>query len=150
MSGRLCPDLSVVAEAQIMSGQIHSSNAWRANSGLADSFSSCARIRTVQLASSVHWSLRRCVVDYMECGFEVCLNYCCVPYLEILTSSFSHRFFLTTSKDMTGRLYTLYPVEGYRPKTFAGHRDAVLNAYFSADHKSVCPSFFSACSISQR
>lgn len=49
------------------------------------------------------------------------------------------RFFLTTSKDMTGRLYTLYPVEGYRPKTFAGHRDAVLNAYFSADHKSVRP-----------
>ena len=47
------------------------------------------------------------------------------------------RFFLTTSKDMTGRLYTLYPVEGYRPKTFSGHRDAVLNAYFSADHKTV-------------
>lgn len=47
------------------------------------------------------------------------------------------RFFLTTSKDMTGRLYTLYPVEGYRPKTFSGHRDAVLNAYFSADNKTV-------------
>lgn len=47
------------------------------------------------------------------------------------------RFFLTTSKDMTGRLYTLYPVEGYRPKTFAGHRDAVVASYFSADHKTV-------------
>jgi hypothetical protein len=49
----------------------------------------------------------------------------------------ARRFFLTTSKDMTGRLYTLYPVEGYRPKTFAGHRDAVVASYFSADHKTV-------------
>lgn len=49
----------------------------------------------------------------------------------------SRRFFLTTSKDMTARLYTLYPVDGYRPKTFSGHRDAVLNAYFSTDHKTV-------------
>lgn len=49
----------------------------------------------------------------------------------------SCRFFLTTSKDMTARLYTLYPVDGYRPKTFSGHRDAVLNAYFSTDHKTV-------------
>jgi len=38
---------------------------------------------------------------------------------------------------MTARLYTLYPVEGYRPKTFAGHRDHVLAAYFSKDHKTV-------------
>lgn len=49
----------------------------------------------------------------------------------------SLRFFLTSSKDMTARLYTLYPVEGYRPKTFAGHREAVVNAYFSDDHKTV-------------
>ncbi|KAF7794916.1 hypothetical protein EIP86_006059 [Pleurotus ostreatoroseus] len=41
--------------------------------------------------------------------------------------------FITTSRDMTARLFTLDPVEGFRPKTFAGHRDAVLNAYFSAD-----------------
>lgn len=38
---------------------------------------------------------------------------------------------------MTAKLYTLYPVEGYRPKTFSGHRDAVLAAYFSQDHKTV-------------
>lgn len=49
----------------------------------------------------------------------------------------AYRFFLTTSKDMTAKLYTLYPVEGYRPKTFSGHRDAVLAAYFSQDHKTV-------------
>ena len=41
--------------------------------------------------------------------------------------------FITASRDMTARLFTLDPVEGFKPKTFAGHRDAVLNAYFSAD-----------------
>ncbi|EIN08367.1 WD repeat protein [Punctularia strigosozonata HHB-11173 SS5] len=41
--------------------------------------------------------------------------------------------FITTSRDMTARLFTLNPLEGFRPKTFAGHRDAVIGAYFSAD-----------------
>ncbi|BGP15986.1 hypothetical protein JCM10213_004802 [Rhodosporidiobolus nylandii] len=60
-------------------------------------------------------------------------------YGDVLSIQWSadSRFFLTTSKDMTGRLYTLYPVEGYRPKTFAGHRDSVLAAYFSKDHKTI-------------
>ena len=38
---------------------------------------------------------------------------------------------------MTARFYTLDLVEGFRPKTFAGHRDAVLSAYFSADGNTV-------------
>ncbi|CAE6493983.1 unnamed protein product [Rhizoctonia solani] len=46
-------------------------------------------------------------------------------------------FFLTTSRDMTARLFSLNPIEGFRPKTFAGHRDMVLNAYFSEDHRTV-------------
>ncbi|GAA5878597.1 hypothetical protein JCM16303_002136 [Sporobolomyces ruberrimus] len=54
-----------------------------------------------------------------------------------ITWSADSRFFLTSSKDMTARLYTLYPVEGYRPKTFAGHRDQVIAAYFSKDHKTI-------------
>ncbi|KAH8828903.1 WD40-repeat-containing domain protein [Flagelloscypha sp. PMI_526] len=41
--------------------------------------------------------------------------------------------FISTSKDMTARLFTLNPLEGFRPKTFAGHKDAVVGAYFSAD-----------------
>ncbi|KAL0959016.1 hypothetical protein HGRIS_014328 [Hohenbuehelia grisea] len=45
--------------------------------------------------------------------------------------------FITTSRDMTARLFTLNPVEGFRPKTFAGHRDAVLGAYFSADGSTI-------------
>lgn len=44
---------------------------------------------------------------------------------------------MTTSQDMTARLFTLDPVEGFRPKTFAGHRDAVIEAYFSADGHTV-------------
>ena len=35
------------------------------------------------------------------------------------------------------RLFTLDPVEGFRPKTFAGHRNAVLSAYFSANGNTV-------------
>jgi periodic tryptophan protein 2 len=38
---------------------------------------------------------------------------------------------------MTARLFTLDPLDGFRPKTFAGHRDAVLGAYFSSDCKTV-------------
>ena len=45
--------------------------------------------------------------------------------------------FMTASRDMTARLFTLNPVEGFRPKTFAGHRDVVLGAFFAADGGSV-------------
>ena len=43
---------------------------------------------------------------------------------------------------MTARLYTLHPLEGYKPKTFAGHRDALVGAFFSEDEKSVSPQEF--------
>ncbi|KIY47369.1 WD40 repeat-like protein [Fistulina hepatica ATCC 64428] len=45
--------------------------------------------------------------------------------------------FITTSRDMTARLFTLNPVEGFRPKTFAGHKDAVLGAFFSSDGNTI-------------
>ncbi|RXW14310.1 hypothetical protein EST38_g11542 [Candolleomyces aberdarensis] len=38
---------------------------------------------------------------------------------------------------MTARLFTLNPLSGFRPKTFAGHRDAVVAAYFSSDGTSI-------------
>ena len=38
---------------------------------------------------------------------------------------------------MTARLFTLHPVKGFRPKTFAGHKDSVMGAYFSADSSTV-------------
>ncbi|KAG6841096.1 hypothetical protein C0991_001903 [Blastosporella zonata] len=58
---------------------------------------------------------------------------------EVLSIQWSpdSKCFITTSRDMTARLFTLDPVEGFRPKTFAGHKDAVLGAYFSADGTSI-------------
>jgi periodic tryptophan protein 2 len=47
------------------------------------------------------------------------------------------RYFLSTSRDMTARLYTLDPLEGFKPKSFGGHRDVVLGAWFSGDEKTV-------------
>lgn len=38
---------------------------------------------------------------------------------------------------MTARLFTLDPLEGFHPKTFAGHRDAVVSGFFGADSKHV-------------
>ncbi|TDL25193.1 WD repeat protein [Rickenella mellea] len=58
---------------------------------------------------------------------------------EVLSIEWSpdSRCFITTSRDMTARLFTLDPLEGFRPKTFAGHRDAVISAYFSSDGKTI-------------
>lgn len=41
----------------------------------------------------------------------------------------SFRFLLTHSSDLTARLFSLHPIEGYRPKTFAGHRDGLVGAW---------------------
>ncbi|KAJ7185673.1 quinon protein alcohol dehydrogenase-like superfamily [Mycena filopes] len=58
---------------------------------------------------------------------------------DVLSIQWSHdsTCFITTSRDMTARLFTLNPVEGFRPKTFAGHKDAVLGAYFSSDSTTI-------------
>ncbi|KDQ06907.1 hypothetical protein BOTBODRAFT_181182 [Botryobasidium botryosum FD-172 SS1] len=58
---------------------------------------------------------------------------------EVLSIQWSpdSKFFMSTSRDMTARLFTLDPLEGFRPKTFAGHRDAIVNVYFSADSKTI-------------
>ena len=54
-----------------------------------------------------------------------------------ITWSKTGRYFLSTSRDMTARLYTLDPLEGFKPKSFGGHRDVVLGAWFSKDEKTV-------------
>ena len=46
-------------------------------------------------------------------------------------------YFITTSRDMTARLYTVDPLDGFMPKSFGGHRDIVLRAFFSEDEKTV-------------
>lgn len=52
---------------------------------------------------------------------------------ELVSVSWSpcSRYFLTTGKDMIAKMYTIDPVEGYRPRTFAGHRDTVVGAWFA-------------------
>ncbi|KAI9828417.1 MAG: hypothetical protein M1832_002845 [Thelocarpon impressellum] len=47
------------------------------------------------------------------------------------------RFFLSASKDLTARLWSLDPEEGFVPTTLAGHREAVQGAWFSKDQESI-------------
>ncbi|TIB05736.1 hypothetical protein E3P96_00955 [Wallemia ichthyophaga] len=54
-----------------------------------------------------------------------------------ITWSPCSRFFVTCSYDMTARLFTLDTLPGFRPKTLSGHKDRVVNAYFSKDSKSI-------------
>jgi len=47
------------------------------------------------------------------------------------------KFFISTSKDLTVRIYSLDPILGFKPFTLAGHRSTVLGAWFSDDSKSI-------------
>ncbi|KAK3707359.1 U3 snoRNP protein [Vermiconidia calcicola] len=47
------------------------------------------------------------------------------------------RFFLSASKDLTARIWSLDPEEGFTPTTLAGHRAAVYAAWFSADQETI-------------
>lgn len=48
------------------------------------------------------------------------------------------RFFLTTSKDLNAKIWSCDPEEGFEPTTLSGHRQAVVNAWFTEDQESVC------------
>lgn len=47
------------------------------------------------------------------------------------------RFFLSASKDLTARIWSLDPEEGFTPTTLAGHRTAVHAAWFSKDQETI-------------
>nr|OQO31585.1 Periodic tryptophan protein 2 [Rachicladosporium sp. CCFEE 5018] len=47
------------------------------------------------------------------------------------------RFFLSASKDLTARIWSLDPEEGFTPTVLAGHRTAVHAAWFSYDQETV-------------
>ncbi|SMY26770.1 unnamed protein product [Zymoseptoria tritici ST99CH_1A5] len=47
------------------------------------------------------------------------------------------RFFLTASKDLTARIWSLDPEEGFTPTVLAGHRTAVYAAWFSQDQETI-------------
>ncbi|KAF1994844.1 WD40 repeat-like protein [Amniculicola lignicola CBS 123094] len=47
------------------------------------------------------------------------------------------RFFLSASKDLTARMWSLNPEDGFEPTTLGGHRQAVLGAWFSKDQETI-------------
>ena len=47
------------------------------------------------------------------------------------------RFFLSASKDLTARIWSLNPEDGFIPTTLAGHRESLLGAWFSHDQEIV-------------
>ncbi|KAJ3016699.1 hypothetical protein HKX48_003903 [Thoreauomyces humboldtii] len=54
-----------------------------------------------------------------------------------LAWSADSRFFITGSKDMTSRIYSVDRLEDFHGAVLTGHRDTVLGAWFSNDMKSV-------------
>ena len=47
------------------------------------------------------------------------------------------RFFLSASKDLTARVWSLDPEDGFEPTSLSGHREAVMDAWFTEDQESV-------------
>lgn len=54
-----------------------------------------------------------------------------------LSWSGDSRFFLSSSKDLTSRIWSLDPEEGFDPTTLSGHRQQVRNAWFSASQEAI-------------
>jgi hypothetical protein len=102
----------------------------------------CSSLGNTQFASpgicsvcatrDIYGSSGRCCRDHLVKEWTVCLLY-------MSRVRADDRYFLSTSRDMTARLYTLDPLEGFKPKSFGGHRDVVLGAWFSKDEKTVRP-----------
>lgn len=47
------------------------------------------------------------------------------------------RFFLTASKDLTARIWSLDAEEGFKPTVLSGHRQGVVGAWFSKDQETI-------------
>ena len=46
-------------------------------------------------------------------------------------------FFVSTSKDLSCRVYSLNPIKDYRPVTLTGHRDVVIAAFFDKEDSKI-------------
>jgi periodic tryptophan protein 2 len=57
--------------------------------------------------------------------------------IQSLEWSSDSRFFLSAAKDLTARIFSLDPEEGFLPTTLSGHREGVLAAYFSKDQEKI-------------
>ena len=47
------------------------------------------------------------------------------------------RFFISASKDLTTRIWSMEAEEGFVPTTLSGHRQAVVGAWFSKDQETI-------------
>ncbi|MCJ1322244.1 hypothetical protein MMC15_007591 [Xylographa vitiligo] len=57
--------------------------------------------------------------------------------VESVEWSSDSRFFLSSARDLTVKIWSLNPEEGFVPTTLAGHREGVLGAWFSGDQESI-------------
>jgi len=47
------------------------------------------------------------------------------------------RFFITSSKDLTARIWSLEATEGFTPTVLSGHKQALIGAWFSRDQETI-------------
>jgi periodic tryptophan protein 2 len=47
------------------------------------------------------------------------------------------RFFLSSSKDLTARIWSLHPEDGFIPTVLSGHRQGLVGAWFSDDQETI-------------
>ncbi|KAJ5647217.1 hypothetical protein N7490_003589 [Penicillium lividum] len=57
--------------------------------------------------------------------------------IENIEWSSDSRFLLTASRDLTARVWSLNPEDGFEPTTLAGHRQGVVTAHFDANQESI-------------
>ena len=57
--------------------------------------------------------------------------------IKSLQWSSDSRFILSAARDLTARIWSLNPEEGFVPTALGGHRKAVLGAWFSKDQETV-------------
>lgn len=57
-----------------------------------------------------------------------------VRHIEWSTDS---RFFLTASKDLTARIWSLNPEDGFQPTVLSGHKQAIVGVWFSEDQETI-------------
>lgn len=57
--------------------------------------------------------------------------------VQSLEWSSDSRFFLSAAKDLTSRIWSLDPEDGFVATTLAGHREGVLGAWFSSNQEEV-------------
>lgn len=57
--------------------------------------------------------------------------------VNLITWSSDSKFFLTASKDLTTRVWSLNPLQGFVPTTLSGHKDSIVGAWFSADQETI-------------